>query len=53
VFRPSKYLPGQGVSSPLDEVKTLLRYRPNAKRHLERRGLARPVIPWDRVKGAN
>lgn len=53
VFRPSAFIPGQGVGSPLDQLKGTLRMRPTARRYLERHGLSRPTIPWDKIKGSD
>lgn len=50
VFRPLTFIPGAGVGSPLDQLKPLLRLRPTAQRYLRRRGLARPGIPWGKLK---
>lgn len=52
VFRPLAFIPGAGVGSPLDQLKPALKMRPTAKRYLKRRGLSRPVIPWDNIKGS-
>lgn len=49
-FRPLTFIPGQGVGSPLDQLKPMLRFRPAAKRYLKRRHLSRPAIPWDSIK---
>ena len=53
VFRPSAFIPGQGIGSPLDEVKGTLGLRRTAKRYLERRGLSRPAIPWDKINSSH
>ncbi len=50
VFHPQKFIPGGGMGSPLGDVRTVVGARLTAKRYLTKRGLARPAIPWDRIK---
>jgi hypothetical protein len=50
VFRPLSFIPGAGVGSPLDQLRAALRLRPTAKRYLAKHGIARPAIPWQKIK---
>lgn len=52
-FRPLTFIPGQGIGSPLDQLKAAFRYRSTAKRYLERRHLPRPAIPWANLKASH
>ena len=50
VFHPQKFIPGGGMGGPLGDVRAIVGARRTAKRYLTQRGLARPAIPWDRIK---
>lgn len=49
VFRPTKFVPGAGLGGLM---KPFLEARRVAAEYLAKRGLSRPVIPWDRIRGA-
>jgi hypothetical protein len=49
VFRPQRFTPGAGIGGLLGNVRFLLSGRRIARRYLDKRGLERPGIPWDRV----
>lgn len=49
VLRPVKFVPGAGIGSIL---KTFMEGRRVAAAYLAKRGMSRPVIPWDRIRGA-
>ena len=50
VFRPQKFIPGAGMGGPLGDLRAVVEARRAAKRYLTKRGLARPAIPWDKIK---
>jgi hypothetical protein len=50
VFRPLAFIPGAGIGSLADQARGALRPRSTTKRYLAKRGLARPAIPWDKIK---
>lgn len=50
VFHPQKVIPGGGMGGPLGDLRTIVEARRTAKRYLTKRGLARPAIPWDKIK---
>lgn len=52
VFRPLTFIPGPGIGRFADQVRWALRPRSTAKRYLAKRGLARPAIPWDKIKAS-
>jgi hypothetical protein len=49
-LRPVVFIPGAGISGAINEVKSFFGMRASAKRYLERRGLSRPFVPWDKIK---
>lgn len=49
VFRPVRFVPGAGLGSVL---KTFMEARRVAAAYLTKRGMSRPVIPWDRIRAA-
>ncbi len=51
LLHPKRIIPGAGLG-PMDLLNLVRNGRKNTKRYLERRGLARPKIPWDEVKAA-
>lgn len=51
LFKPERIIPGMGRSGFFAVLQdTLLTPRRNAKRYLEKRGLPRPRIPWDKLR---
>lgn len=50
VFHPQKFIPGGGMGGPLGDLRATVGARRTAKRYLTKRGLARPAIPWDKIK---
>ncbi len=51
VFRPAKLIPAGGTS-PLAAMRSMREARRAAKSYLAKRSLARPAIPWDKIKAA-
>jgi hypothetical protein len=49
IFHPQRLIPGAGIGGLFGMVRFLLSGRRTAKRYLDKRGLERPSIPWDRV----
>jgi len=49
VFEPRAFVPGAGVGGPMGMVRFVRGSRQNAERYLEKRGLTRPSIPWNRI----
>lgn len=49
VFRPERLLPGGGMNAWQD-LLALWRMRKTAHHYLAKRGLARPGIPWERIR---
>lgn len=49
IFRPQRFTPGAGIGGLIGMVRFLRSGRRIAKRYLDKRGLERPSIPWDRV----
>ena len=52
VFRPLTFIHGYGIARFADQVRGVLRPRSTARRYLNKRGLARPAIPWDKIKAS-
>ena len=50
VFHPEKFIPGGGMGGPLGDLRAVVEARRTARRYLAKRGLPRPVIPWNRIK---
>ncbi len=50
-FRPGTLIPAGGTS-PLAAIRTMRQTRHAAKVYLAKRRLARPAIPWDKIKAA-
>lgn len=48
-FRPQRFVPGAGVEGARGMARLVTGSRRNARRYLEKRGLSRPRIPWDRI----
>lgn len=49
IFRPRQFIPGAGIGGLIQMVKFLRSGRRTTKRYLEKRGLQRPSIPWDKI----
>lgn len=50
VLTPGALVPGPGVAGPLADLRTFLAARRRAGRYLARRQLARPAVPWQRLR---
>jgi hypothetical protein len=50
LFRPSRFVPGIGISGLAGMVRFAVAKRRTARRYLERRGLTRPRIDWVQLK---
>ena len=50
VLTPRRMRAGPGMSGPLGDVAAFRAARRRAGRYLAARGLARPQIPWDRLR---
>lgn len=49
-FVAERFVPGGGIGGPLGTVKAFVGMRRTATRHLRRRGLPRPPIPWNEIE---
>ncbi len=49
IFYPEQLIPGSGLR-PAHDMLAIVRVRRAAKRYLQKRGLARPKIPWADIK---
>ena len=49
IFRPTHFVPGFGLE-PGDTERMTVEAQSAATRYLEKRGLSRPVVPWDKFK---
>jgi hypothetical protein len=50
IFHPTSFASEPGAEGGLALVKMILKLRKTAKSYLKTRGLARPQIPWNRLK---
>lgn len=50
IFRPKEFIPGAGIGGLPAFVGWVVQCRRDAKRYLTRRGLPRPIVPWDEYK---
>lgn len=50
VFKPRRLIAGMGSGGLLGTVKQIFAPRRTAQQYLERRGLPRPKVDWDRMK---
>ncbi|GAA0799241.1 pyridoxamine 5'-phosphate oxidase family protein [Spirilliplanes yamanashiensis] len=50
LLTPDRFVPGADGLNPLDMVRAIRRMRATAARYLQRRGLARPQIPWEQYR---
>jgi hypothetical protein len=51
-FEPGQFIAGMGIGGLTGMIRLFARSRRNAGRYLEKRGLARPRIPWDEINAA-
>lgn len=49
LFRPQQFIPGAGIGGMIAIMKFMLDGKRTAQQYLDKRGLARPNIPWDRI----
>lgn len=49
VFRPGRFVPGAGIGGLIALLRFVRAGRRRTRRYLERRALARPAVPWDRI----
>jgi hypothetical protein len=50
LFRPVQFIPGAGIGGFIGQMRFALKASRTANAYLQKRGLARPSIPWDEVK---
>lgn len=51
-FRPLRLAPGLGMEGPLSMFQMIRNARKTTNAYLAKRGLARPQIPWQRLRAA-
>ncbi len=51
-FEPGRFIAGAGIGGLPATIRFFTGSRRNARRYLEKRGLARPRIPWDEINAA-
>jgi hypothetical protein len=49
IFCPRRFVAGAGIGGYVGLVRFVVAARRTARRYLEKRGLARPRIPWDEI----
>jgi hypothetical protein len=49
MLRPRRFVPGAGIGGLLGLLRFVRAGRRRTRRYLEKRGLARPTVPWDRI----
>ncbi len=49
MLRPRRFVPGAGIGGLLGLLRFVRDGRRRTRRYLEKRGLARPTVPWDRI----
>jgi hypothetical protein len=49
VFRPGRFVPGAGIGGLIALLRFVRAGRRRTRRYLQKRGLARPAVPWDRI----
>ena len=49
IFRPRRFVPGAGIGGLLGLLRFVRDGRRRSRRYLEKRGLARPTVPWDHI----
>jgi hypothetical protein len=50
ILHPLRFLPGMGIQGLLGTIRMLIRSPGVARRYLQKRSLAQPVIDWDKLK---
>jgi hypothetical protein len=50
IFTPLVLVPGQGLAGPVGDLRSFVAARRRAGRYLGRRRLARPQVPWSRLR---
>ncbi len=51
-FEPKRFIPGAAIGGLPAMIRFFTRSRRNARRYLEKRGLARPRVPWSEINAA-
>jgi hypothetical protein len=49
VLRPRQFVPGAGIGGLMGLLRFIRSGRRRTRRYLEKRNLARPPVPWDRI----
>ncbi len=49
-FVSERFVPGAGIGGARGMVRAMIDMRRNAAGYLQKRGLARPRIPWDEIE---
>lgn len=50
IMMPTRTVAGVGMSGPLGDARAFAAARRRAARHLAARGIARPEVPWNRLR---
>jgi hypothetical protein len=50
VFRPERFLPGNGITGMSGQMQFIFKSRAEAAKYLQKRGLPRPQVHWDEFK---
>jgi hypothetical protein len=50
VLRPRQFVPGAGIGGLMGLLRFVRAGRRRTRRYLEKRNLARPPVPWDRIQ---
>lgn len=50
ILRPRRFIPGASIK-PLELLKMIRNGRKTTNRFLKKRGLKRPEVPWDEIRG--
>jgi hypothetical protein len=50
VFLPRHFVPGAGIGGLIGLLRFVRAGRRRTRRYLKKRGLARPAVPWDRIR---
>ena len=51
ILHPRRFVPGAGIGGVIGLLRLVRAGRRRTRRYLEKRGLARPTVPWDRIHG--